>query len=121
MEGIDLDLSVRDTLIYSKKAGLRTELFMRPCRGKPAKAQIDIIILAVAEEYYDKLWLYLMPNPNRDCEWGADHSANCNYIHSMLAAVKYFNQDAGIYTSAAFYKKILGEYKCDLSEYPLIY
>ena len=67
LEGVDLDLSVRDTLIYSQKAGLRTDLFVRPCRGKLAKFQIDTVILVVAEQYYEKFWLYLMPNPNRDC------------------------------------------------------
>ena len=80
LEGIDLDLSVRDTLIYSQKAGLRTDLFIRPCRGKTAKGQIDIVILAIAEQYYDKLWLYLEHNPNKGCEWSNNYKDNCHYV-----------------------------------------
>ena len=87
LEGIDLDLSVRDTLIYSQKAGLRTELFIRPCRGKLAKGQIDIIILAIAEQYYERLWLYLEHNPNKNCEWGNDYASNCHYVKEMVDAV----------------------------------
>ena len=121
LEGIDLDLSVKDTLIYSQKAGLRTELFIRPCRGKLAKAQIDIIILAIAEQYYEKLWLYLEHNPNKNCEWGNDHKANCHYVRTMIDAVKYFNQKSGIYTTKAFYKHMFGTEGCDLSDLPLIY
>lgn len=60
LEGGDLDLlTVRDSAIYSQRAGLRTELFLRPCRGKSAKIQIDAIVLAVDEQYYERLWLYL--------------------------------------------------------------
>lgn len=59
LEGVDIDLSVIDTLIYSKKAGLKTELFIRPCRGKSAKAQIDVIVLAIPNQYYDRFWLAL--------------------------------------------------------------
>jgi hypothetical protein len=60
LEGADLDLlTVRDSAIYSKRAGLRTELFLRPCRGKSAKFQIDSIVLTIDEQYYERLWLYL--------------------------------------------------------------
>jgi hypothetical protein len=59
LEGIDLDLSVKDTLIYAQRAGFKTDLFVRPCRGKSAKYQIIDVILIVAEQYYDKFWLYL--------------------------------------------------------------
>ncbi len=59
LEGVDLDLNVKDTLIYSKRAGLRPELFIRPCRGKSAKFQVDLVILVVAEEYYERMWIYL--------------------------------------------------------------
>lgn len=121
LEGVDLDLSVKDTLIYSQKAGLRTDLFIRPCRGKSAKNQIDVVVLVVAEQYYDKLWLYLMENPNTGCKWGNDYKSNCEYVKTMLAQVKYFHQESGIYTSAEFYKQIFGSYQCDLSEVPLIY
>jgi hypothetical protein len=121
LEGIDLDLSIKDTLIYSQRAGLRTELFVRPCRSKFAKAQIDIIILAIAEQYYERLWIYLEHNPNKGCEWGTDYKANCDYVKEMLSQVKYFDQKSGIYTSAAFYKKIFGSYQCDLGDLPLIY
>ena len=39
----------------------------------------------------------------------------------MIGQIEYFNQKAGIYTTAEFYKKIFGNYECDLSHLPLIY
>lgn len=60
LEGADLDLlTIRDAAIYATRAGLRSELFLRPCRGKSAKLQIDAIVLAIDEQYYQRLWLYL--------------------------------------------------------------
>lgn len=75
----------------------------------------------IAEQYYEKLWLYLMDNPNVGCKWGTDYKANCEYVKEMLGVVKYFNQKSGIYTSSEFYKQIFGNYQCDLSDVPLIY
>lgn len=69
----------------------------------------------IAEQYYEKLWLYLMDNPNPGCKWGTDYKANCEYVKEMLGVIKYFNQKSGIYTSSEFYKQIFGNYQCDLS------
>jgi hypothetical protein len=68
-----------------------------------------------------RLWIYLMDNPNVGCKWSNDYKGNCEYVKEMLGVIKYFNQKAGIYTSAEFYKQIFGSYQCDLSEFPLIY
>lgn len=121
LEGIDLDLSVKDTLIFAKRAGLKPELFIRPCRGKSAKFQIDAVILVIAQQYYDRFWLYLQENPNVGCSWPSDHKANCQYVKDMLSQLKYFQTPAGIQTSARFYREIFGSQGCDLSQYPLIY
>lgn len=121
LEGIDLDLSVKDTLIYAKRAGLKTELFVRPCRGKSAKFQIDSIVLVIANQYYDRFWLFLEENPNVGCGWPSDYKANCEYIKEMLGQLKYFQTAAGIQTSEKFYRQIFGPQGCDLSSYPLIY
>jgi len=85
LEGIDLDLSVKDTLIYAQRAGFKTDLFVRPCRGKSAKYQIVDVILIIAEQYYDKFWLYLEDNPNPGCKWSTDYKSNCEYVKQMLA------------------------------------
>lgn len=77
LEGIDLDLSVKNTLIYAQRAGLKAELFLRPCRGKNAKFQIDTVVLVIANQYYDRFWLFLEENPNIGCEWDHDYKGNC--------------------------------------------
>lgn len=84
LEGIDLDLSVKDTLIYAQRAGFKTDLFIRPCRGKSAKYQIVDVILIIAEQYYNKFWLYLDDNPNPGCKWSTDYKSNCEYVKLML-------------------------------------
>jgi hypothetical protein len=121
LEGIDLDLSVKDTLLYAKRAGLKTELFIRPCRGKNAKFQIDTVILVIPQQYYDRFWLFLEENPNAGCEWSNDHKSNCDYVKEMISQIEYFKTPAGIQTSDSFYKRIFGNSGCDLSKYPLIY
>jgi hypothetical protein len=93
LEGIDIDLSVKDTLIYAKKAGLKTELFVRPCRGKSAKFQIDSVVLVIANQYYDRFWLFLEENPNVGCGWPNDYKANCEYIKEMLGQLKTLPPD----------------------------
>ena len=120
LEGVDLDLSVKDTLIYAKKAGLKPELFIRPCRGKSAKFQIDAVVLVIASQYYDRFWLYLDENPNPGCTWHDNYQANCDYVKEMLAQLKYFQTPAGIQTNERFYNQVFGQ-KCDLTGYPLIY
>lgn len=121
LEGIDLDLSVKNTLIYAQRAGLKSEIFVRPCRGKSAKTQIDIVVLTVPSQYYERFWLFLEENPNAGCEWNHDPKSNCDYVKDMLAQIKYFQSPAGIQTSERFYKQIFGSQGCDLSSYPLIY
>lgn len=100
---------------------MKTELFIRPCRGKSAKLQIDAVVLVIANQYYDRLWLYLEDNPNAGCAWSFDYKANCEYVKEMLAQLKYFQTPSGIHTSAQFYLQIFGNQGCDLSAYPLIY
>jgi hypothetical protein len=50
-----------------------------------------------------------MPNPNKGCEWHSDHKSNCAYVKKMLGQVKYFDEQAGIYTSAESWKHIFGD------------
>ena len=97
-------LTVRNSAIYSTIAGLATDLFLRPCRGKSAKFQIDAIVLAIDSQYYDHLWIYLQENKNSGCHWGTDYKSNCEYIRTMIGQIKYFETKAGIYTESAFYK-----------------
>ena len=59
LEGIDLDLLVKDTLIYARRAGMKPELFLKVCRGKSASFQITTIVLAIASQYFDRFWLSL--------------------------------------------------------------
>jgi len=92
LEGADLDLSVKDTLLYAQRSGLKTDLFVRPCRGKNAKFQIDEVMLAIAYQYFDKFWLYLEDNPNVGCKWGTNYKSNCDYVQEMVATVKHLNK-----------------------------
>jgi hypothetical protein len=104
LEGVDLDLSVKDTLLYAQRAGLKTELFIRPCRGKSAKFQIDAVVLVIANQYYERFWLSLEENPNAGCSWNHDHKSNCDYVKEMLGQLKYFQTPAGIQTTESFYR-----------------
>ena len=39
----------------------------------------------------------------------------------MLGQINYFQEKGGIFTNSLFYKRIFGNYTCDLSSVPLIY
>ncbi|CAM6001977.1 unnamed protein product [Sphagnum balticum] len=107
LEGIDLDLSVKDTLIYAKRAGIRTDLYIRPCRGKSPDIQVTAVMLVIAEQYYDRVWLYVDENPNVGCKWGPDIAANCNFLKEMVKQIKYFQKPVGFYSTQKFWDTII--------------
>jgi len=81
--------------------------------------------LAIDEQYYNRLWLYLEENRNPTCSWPTsttkDYESNCKYVKEMLGQIAYFKQKAGVYTTSKFFKQIFGNTVCDLSSVPLIY
>ena len=52
-----LDHNTNQSLENMRKAGLKTDVYMFPCRGKSAKAQVDDMINNIPSSSYDKIWI----------------------------------------------------------------
>ena len=52
-----VDSSAVAGLTNAKKAGLITDIYMFPCRGKSATAQVDELIKGVPKSLYGMIWV----------------------------------------------------------------
>jgi len=75
-----LAANVVHNLQNAKAAGLITDIYMFPCRGKSASAQVDTMISGISNNLYGMVWIDVETNPSSGCGWGKDYSANCQYV-----------------------------------------
>lgn len=62
----------------AKAAGLDTDIYMFPCRGKSAKSQVDEMFAAVNHTLYGTVWIDVETNPSSGCSWsGHNATSNC--------------------------------------------
>ena len=52
-----VDVNVVHNLQNAKAAGLITDIYMFPCRGKSASAQVDQMMAAISGSLYGMVWL----------------------------------------------------------------
>lgn len=52
-----LDAHVTENLNNAKAAGLITDIYMFPCRGKSATAQVDQMIAGISGSLYGMVWI----------------------------------------------------------------
>jgi len=64
-----LDRNTNQSLENMKKAGLKTDVYMFPCRGKSAKSQADDMINNIPSTSYDRIWIDIETNPSSGCTW----------------------------------------------------
>ena len=83
-----------------KAAGLKTDVYMFPCRGKNATAQAHELIDSIPSDLYSRVWLDIESNPSPGCSWG-DHNgtSNCDFTMELIKAVKGKGKSVGIYAS----------------------
>lgn len=104
-----LDHNTIQSLENMKKAGLKTDVYMFPCRGKLAIAQVDEMINNIPSTSYDRIWIDIETNPSSGCTWsGYTSDQNCQYTLELLEAVKARNRTVGIYASRYMWNQIYG-------------
>lgn len=104
-----LDPNTNQSLENMRKAGLKTDVYMFPCRGKNAKFQVNDMINNINASSYDKIWIDIQTNPSAGCTWnGYTSDQNCNYTLELLEAVKARNKTVGIYASRFMWNQIYG-------------
>lgn len=52
-----VDAHVVNNLQNAKAAGLITDIYMFPCRGKSASAQVDQMVAAISANLYGMVWV----------------------------------------------------------------
>lgn len=94
-----------------KAAGLQTDTYMFPCRGKNATAQANEISDNIPRDLYDTIWVDVETNPSPGCSWSSfDGASNCLFMLELIQALKAKNVKVGIYASRFMWNSIFGGY-----------
>lgn len=109
-----VDVHVVQTLNNARAAGMITDIYMFPCRGKNPVAQVDEMMSNIPGNLYGMVWIDVETNPSTGCSW-ADHDAasNCDFLIQIINRVRANGKNLGIYASAYMWTTILGgRYAC---------
>ena len=113
-----IDLDARSNIYNSNKAGLSTDVYMFPCRGRNATQQVSELVeyldsMADSSSFYSHatgtIWLDIETNPSLGCSWDiGTKEANCDYIGELVRALGQSGREVGIYASHYMWTQILG-------------
>ena len=106
-----VDKNVVSNLNNAKAAGLITDIYMFPCRGKSATAQVDEMMSSISGSLYGMIWIDVETNPSSGCGWGKDYAANCAYLTDIISRIKSHGKKPGIYASEYMWQTIMGSLK----------
>ena len=82
---------------------------MFPCRSHGAEAQAKGLMNGLKGLNHGKIWIDVEENPSPGCSW-ASHtkSSNCEYIVSLIHALKKEGANVGVYTSEYEWSLVVG-------------
>ena len=93
----------------AKAAGMITDIYMFPSRGKSATAQVDEMMAAIPGNLYGMVWIDIESNPSSGCSWsGHDAASNCQFVTDIIARIKAKGKTPGIYANAYQWQNIFG-------------
>lgn len=95
-------------LTNAKSAGLITDIYMFPCRGKSATAQVDDMMAGIPSNLYGMVWIDVEANPSSGCGWSSDGNSNCQFLTEIINRIKAKGKTPGIYASAYQWQTIFG-------------
>jgi hypothetical protein len=106
-----MDTHAVQSLTNMQTAGLQTDTYMFPCRGKNPTAQVNELIDNLPATLYRTIWIDIETNPSPGCSW-ADHTPleNCQFTMDLIAAVKARGKPVGIYASRYMWGSIFSSY-----------
>ena len=119
-----VDNNALQNLKNLKNLGLRTDIFMRNCRGRDPVQQVNTMIDSLPGTYYDTVWVYVEKNTNPGCDWSSYmETTNCAYLNSIAQAIKNRGKNVGFYSSVSdwtyAFKNVNG---CpSMGQYPIWY
>lgn len=104
-----LDTNANANLQNARTAGLTTDVYMFPCRGKNATSQVNELISGISGTLYSTIWIDVETNPSSGCSWsGHDAASNCNFLTEAINAIKAKGKNPGVYSSASMWQGIFG-------------
>ena len=104
-----MDKNVVTTLKHMREAGLHTDTYMFPCRGKSAVSQVHEMISNIPENLYERIWLDIETNPSPGCSWnGHSGTSNCDFLIELVKEIKAKGKPVGIYASKYMWSSIFG-------------
>lgn len=104
-----LDTNANTNLNNARSAGLSTDIYMFPCRGKNATTQVSEMISSISSTLYTTVWIDVETNPSSGCSWsGHDAASNCAFLTETINAIKARGKTPGVYSSAVMWQGIFG-------------
>lgn len=95
----------------AKAAGMITDIYMFPCRGKSAQAQVDEMFAGIDSSLYGMIWIDVETNPSPGCSWsGHDGNSNCQFLTDVINAIRAKGKHLGIYASRYMWQSIFGSF-----------
>lgn len=103
-----VDHNVVQGLNNAKAAGLITDIYMFPCRGKSATAQVDEMMNAIPANLYGMIWIDVETNPSSGCGWSSDTNSNCAFVNEIINRIKSKGKVPAVYATAYMWQTIMG-------------
>ena len=100
-----IDRNAVQSLTNAKNAGLITDIYMFPCRGKSATAQVDEMMNGIPGNLYGMIWLDVETNPSSGCGWTGD---NCGFLTEIINRIIARGKVPAIYSSIYMWQTIFG-------------
>jgi hypothetical protein len=103
-----VDVHVVQNLQNARAAGMITDIYMFPCRGKSASAQVDQMMAGISASLYGMVWIDVESNPSTGCAWGTNYASNCEFLTETVNRIKSHGKVPAIYASAYQWQTIMG-------------
>jgi hypothetical protein len=106
-----VDSNAVQGLKNAKAAGLITDIYMFPCRGKSAQSQVDQMFAGIDQSLYGMIWIDVETNPSTGCSWsGHDANSNCQFLTDIINGIKAKGKHLGIYATRYMWQSIFGSF-----------
>lgn len=105
-----VDANIISNLNNARAAGLITDIYMFPCRGKSGSAQVDQMMNAISGNLYGMVWIDVETNPSSGCGWGNDYNGNCAFLTEIINRIKSHGKVPAIYASRYMWQTIMGSF-----------
>ena len=104
-----LDANAAANLQNARTAGLDTEIYMFPCRGKDPAAQVSTMFSSISSNLFSTVWIDAETNPSSGCSWsGHSASSNCDFLMALINGISAKGKKPGIYSSLVQWQNIFG-------------